>query len=272
MNRKMNDLTRSERHLRLLVLFFCVAYSSYSARLYGQSPPTGATQTYTTNFPLTESAISESGKWIDGGTVGLDWSNVSTTAGLAFGTEDGSGGTNDSTAVLTGTWANTQMACATVSLTLSTPPSNPPYEEVELRLLTTITAHSITGYEITFEASAASNAYIQIVRWNGPLNSYDVLGDGIFAGGVNGPGIKHGDKLCAWTQAGTINFSINGTVPTYGGAPYSITDTKYTSGSPGIGFFCGGDGCTDSGYGFSSFTGSSFGKVAAPASHRVVVF
>ena len=38
-----------------------------------------AARTYTTNFPLTENPISEAGNWINGGSVGFDWSNVSTT-------------------------------------------------------------------------------------------------------------------------------------------------------------------------------------------------
>ena len=32
--------------------------------------------TYTTTFPLTENPISQSGHWINGGTVGFDWCNV----------------------------------------------------------------------------------------------------------------------------------------------------------------------------------------------------
>ena len=38
---------------------------------------------YTTNFPLTENPISESGKWINGGVAG--WLNVRTTPGHVFG-------------------------------------------------------------------------------------------------------------------------------------------------------------------------------------------
>ena len=41
---------------------------------------------YTTNFPLTENPISE-GKWINGNDTGLDWANVRSTVGRAFGTE-----------------------------------------------------------------------------------------------------------------------------------------------------------------------------------------
>src|SRR5258705_8339267 len=46
--------------------------------------------------------------------------------------------------------------------------SNPTYEEVELRLRTTVTNHSITGYEINFRCTSDASRYVQIVRWNGP--------------------------------------------------------------------------------------------------------
>ena len=46
------------------------------------------------------------------------------------------------------------------------------FEEVELRLRTTITPHSITGYEVNCSVSTnSSNNYLQIVRWNGALGS-----------------------------------------------------------------------------------------------------
>ncbi len=111
--------------------------------------------TYSTSFPLTENPISESGKWINGAATGLDWTNVRTTPGLAFGTETGSINYNDATAVLAGTWGSTQTAQATVAVSSASSASGV-FEEVELRLRTTITAHSITGYEINCSVSTAS--------------------------------------------------------------------------------------------------------------------
>jgi len=52
--------------------------------------PAAATRkhgTYTTEFRLTESPISEGGNWINGKAAGLDWSDVATVTGLAFGVE-----------------------------------------------------------------------------------------------------------------------------------------------------------------------------------------
>jgi hypothetical protein len=71
-------------------------------------------KSYTTSFLLTENPISEGGNWINGKAVGLDWANVQTTPGLAFGTETGSGGYDDSTALLTGSWGADQHVKATI--------------------------------------------------------------------------------------------------------------------------------------------------------------
>ena len=40
-------------------------------------------------------------RWDDG----VDWHNIRTTTGLAFGTQDGTTNYNDSVAILNGTWA-----------------------------------------------------------------------------------------------------------------------------------------------------------------------
>jgi len=125
---------------------------------------TGTGNNYTTNFPLSENPISEGGKWINGRTNGLDWADVSTTTGKAYGTESGSGGYDDSTAILTGNWGPDQTAQATVFA------SQGFVGEVELRLRSAITAHRNTGYEINF-----SSGYCQVVRWEGPLGSFTML-------------------------------------------------------------------------------------------------
>ena len=58
--------------------------------------------TYSTNFAGTENPISEGGRWINGGVAGLDWANVRTTPGLAFGTQTGLIEYNDAAALLSG--------------------------------------------------------------------------------------------------------------------------------------------------------------------------
>ena len=97
--------------------------------------------TYTTNFPLTENPISEGGHWINGKTVGLDWTNIRTTPGLAFGTESASSSNlDDSTALLSGTWGPNQTVTAVLHLV---PPAT--QAETEIRLRSSLSAHSCTG-------------------------------------------------------------------------------------------------------------------------------
>lgn len=171
-----------------LILAIALAVCSWVTQSMNVMPiaffPTETHRTYTTNFPLKETPISEGSNWANGGSVGFDWTNVSTTTGLAIGTESGTNGYDDSTAVLTGRWGATQTAQATVHTVNQ---KRGIFQEVELRLRTTITAHSITGYEINFRCSPAANAYTQIVRWNGPINSFTILISSA------GPGLKDGD-------------------------------------------------------------------------------
>lgn len=189
-------------------------------------PLTASAQSYTTTFPLTENPISESGNWINGGVTGLDWGNVRTTTNLAFGasTSVGCPGTNtacnDPSAALSGTWASNQGAFATIFVdpTLGTNP----YHEVELRLRMTITAHSITGYEINCNVSGQN--YFQIVRWNGPLGNFTQLAS-------LGQGCVNGDVIRATAIGNVITGYKNGV------QQVQVTDSTYSGGSPGMGFF-----------------------------------
>jgi hypothetical protein len=217
--------------------------------------------TYSTNFPLAENPISEGGRWINGGTTGLNWTNVRTTSGFAYGTQSGSGGYDDATAVLTGSWGPNQTAQATVAVK-SASGSSGVFEEVELRLRTTITANSITGYEINCSISTNSN-YVQIVRWNGPLGSFTEL-DGRAYHCVNG------DVLKATISGSTITAYLNGT------SLFSVTDSTFSTGSPGIGFYLQGTSGVNANYGFSSFTATdgtttqqNFTLSATPSSQTV---
>jgi hypothetical protein len=198
-------------------------------------------QSYTTNFPLPETSLSEAGRWINGGTAGLDWDNVQTQVNFAQGTSP-TGKFTDSTAVLAGTWAADQSAEATVRIrTVNLVCCH----EVELRLRTTILPHSITGYEINCSV-AKGQPYIEIVRWNGALNNFT------YVARRNGTGCADGDVLKATIVAGTITVFKNEAEILRG------ADNNYASGAPGIGFYE-----TDKNvgyYGFSSFTASQDGK------------
>ena len=192
--------------------------------------------TYTTNFPLTENPISEGGRWINGGTTGLDWTDVVTTTGFAYGTEV-NGNYSDATAILTGTWPANQYAQATVYWN---PNGNEPVPEVELRLRSAISAHVNRGYEIT-----VGGGYLIIVRWNGPFQSFNYL--------LNASGSQYtpktGDVIRATIVGNTITAYKNGV------QMGQATDGTWTDGAPGMGFNSGAKGGTyDNTYGFTSFT------------------
>ena len=170
----------------------------------------------------------------------MDWDNVQTATNFAFGTLP-NGRYTDPTAVLAGTWGADQMAEATVRIKRV---NTDCCQEVELRLRTTIVAHSITGYEINCSVATGS-PYIEIVRWNGPINSFDYVARKRVAGCADG------DVLRATIAGSTITVYKNGAQVLQG------TDTNYAGGAPGIGFYE-----TDSNvanYGFSGFTASSVG-------------
>jgi hypothetical protein len=203
-------------------------------------------RSYTTTFPLTENPISEGGNWINGGTVGLDWTNVSTTPGLAIGHEVGALFT-DATALLTGTWGPNQQVSATVH---SVNQNDGCYQEVELRLRSALSAHVSTGYEVMFKASQTSQAYVAIARWNGALGNFTQLGV------QNGAqyGVKTGDVVMATIVGNVITAYKNGV------QVLQVTDNTFTSGAPGMGFNLDNGpsypGCsgTNGDYGFTSLT------------------
>ena len=144
----------------------------------------------------------------------------------------------DSTAVLSGSWGPNQTAQATVFVT--TPPPSYAFEEVEVRLRTTITPNSITGYEINCSVSTdPQKSYMQLVRWNGPLGSFTVL-KGVTAHAVSG------DILKATINGSTITAYLNGN------QMFQYNDSTFTSGSPGIGFYLQGATGVNANYGFSS--------------------
>ena len=223
--------------------------SSQSAPFTANTSASGSGSGYTTNFSLTENPISEGGRWINGRTNGIDWSDVSTTPGLAIGHQTGASYT-DATALLTGTWAPDQSATATV---YTVNQNDACYQEVELRLRSSISARSNKGYEIGFKMSQTAAAYLIIVRWNGPVGSFDYL--------YNATGsqfaIRNGDVVKAEIAGNVIKAYVNGVQKAQVDIT-SIGGTTYTSGSPGMGFNLENapSGCsgTNGNYGFKNFT------------------
>ena len=203
-------------------------------------------QTYTTNFPLTEDPISEGGKWINAGVVGLDWSNVRTTPGFAFGTNSGTVAFADSWALLAGTWGSDQIVQAAIK------DQNPAdlagcFQDIELVLRGNLSAHSATGYEITVRATDDANSYLLIARWNGLLGKFTVLEQ--LSGSAYG--VKTGDVFKATMVGNVITAYINGVQKA------KVTDNRYATGHPGMGFYrgiqasCSG---TNADYGYTNYT------------------
>ena len=214
---------------------------------------TAGVHSYSTTFQKTENPLGESGKWIVGHTAGASlWGNVQTESGAAYGVDEPTA-FGDPTAILAGTWGPTQTATATVKINQT--PTNKCCHEVELRLRTTISHNSITGYEAYCSVMPAER-YCHIARWNGPNGSY-----WNFETGSSATYLKDGDVLTATASGANptiITLSINGaqvlraadTGAAGGGfGAYG----PWTSGSPGIGFFDNYDSDWKT-FGLSSFS------------------
>jgi hypothetical protein len=197
---------------------------------------------YTTSFPLMENPISENGNWINGMVVGLDWSNVASSYGMACGTQTGNGSGlgeySDSTALLTGAWGSNQTVRATVKVVAVDSGSD---EEIELRLRQSLSPHSCTGYEVTFSINPGL-PYVQVVRWNGPLGNYTYVNENDYTDYA-----QNGDMVEATIVGSTISVYKNGKLL------FTCADSTYSSGSPGMGFFLFGQGAAST-YGFSYFS------------------
>jgi hypothetical protein len=227
--------------------------SAWSQSISVTTLPQSDSQTYATTFPVAESPISEGGRWINGKTVGFDWSDVLTTPGLAFGTQTGSDGFDDSIAMLQGNWGPDQSAMATVQTGKQQDSSV--IKEVEILLRWAISAHSATGYEIDF---STTGQYVQIVRWDGPLGNFTYLESRPLP-----KRLRDGDVVKA-TIVGQIITAFVNDVPVA-----EASDSTYAGGSPGMGFYLQGtDASAD--FGFTSYvataqTGPSWAHVQSTA-------
>jgi hypothetical protein len=206
---------------------------------------------YSTNFPLAENPISDGGQWSNGQANGLDWANVRTIPGLAFGTEIGGSRPepqkyDDSTALLKGVWGPNQTVQATVH-SVNQNQDGRVWEEVELRLRSSLSPHHCTGYEIMFRCSKTPQAYCNIARWEGPLGKFTYLKQ------TEGSeyGVKNGDTVKATMIGNVITVYINGE------QIVQVTDDKFTRGNPGMGFFTDGAKGMNHDFGFSSFMATS---------------
>ena len=219
-------------------------------------------RSYRTRFDRDEQPLSEGGIWINGKTDGIDWADVLTKDGLAYGSvtrmavaerrvEQGNlnpssgegsipeGDYDDPTAVLTGAWGKNQHGKGTV---FSKKPTAEYFQEVEIRLRSAIAPHLCTGYEVFWRCLKTDEGYAEIVRWNGKVGDFTSLKKLIGAQ----YGVEDGDVVEATIRGNVLKGFINGV------EVISATDDAFATGSPGIGFnfFVGN---TNVDHGFTSF-------------------
>ena len=212
--------------------------------------PTAAAEDYFTSFDIAENPLSENGKWVNGQSTGLSWSNVQTASGNAFGARlvdsNGVGRYSDPIAHLSASFiafnAN-QYAQATVHRV-------PGYEnardghEIELLLRFEITANNARGYEVLW----ADHGPIVLVRWNGPGGNYTELA----STDASYPPAVDGDVLRAEIGSDNrVRVYRNGILALTGPA-----DSTFSTGQPGIGFWPT-PGSTLSSYGWKDFRAGS---------------
>jgi hypothetical protein len=189
---------------------------------------------YRTTFTASENPISQGGSWYNGADDGIDWCNVQASIGYAWGVGPCSVEFADPTAILKGAWGPDQTVQATARIGKVNPSY---YQEIELRLRTTVRAHNISGYEVNF---GVSHPYLEIVRWNGPLADFTYLGPTCkypsVCGRVTGFTIHNGDVAKATISGSEIRVYVNGVLRA------AATDSTFTAGNPGIGYNYGCDG------------------------------
>jgi hypothetical protein len=170
---------------------------------------------YETFFTGVEDPLSEGGMWSN---HGLDWTRVEKKEGMAAGTQGGDGGYDDSYATLSG-FPPDQSARAVLQIREGMDQSCT--HEVELHLRWSDAPHIARGYEINL----GLGSYLQIIRWNGAIGDFTELAS------VWLPPVKDGDIFRATAVGNVITGYING-IPLV-----QVTDSTFSAGNPGIGFF-----------------------------------
>jgi hypothetical protein len=226
--------------LILLIPAMPIAQETVAAR-----PESKPVKSYSTRFQHDEDPISEGGKWVNGTKDGIDWFNVVTKNGVAHGTPT-KGAYTDPTALLTGDWGKNQKVKAKV---FSRNQTEKYYQEVEIRLRSTLTPHRCTGYEVFWRCLKTPKAYVEIVRWNGKVADWTSLKK------LSGEqyGVKNGDLVEATITDNVIKGFVNGV------EVISVTDDTYKEGSPGMGFNYGVDN-TNADFGFTSYEVNTYNE------------
>jgi hypothetical protein len=206
---------------------------------------------YTTDFPITENPISEGGKWLNGATTGVDWADVQTASNKASGTGPQNAGAKqfaDPTAVLSSTWPSDQYAQAVVSAGSL---GGNCCKEVELAMRASVSAHSITGYFMDCSLIDGYN-YMEFGTYNGPLNDFSTLARTTAFHCVDG------DVLTMTASGNVITVYRNGT------QVLQATDSTFSTGSPGVGFYNSADS-TWTNFGLKNFVAGRLSSTVGAA-------
>ncbi len=201
------------------------------------------TGSYSTQFAGTENPLSEGGVWTNGGTTGLDWTNVQKTPGLAYATT--ASGYQDSIACLSGYPADMSSRAIVRRGSIGAGESH----EIELLHRFKISAHNARGYEVLVN----NDGGYQFMRWNGAMGDFTELSG---VGGVSGNGtltVRDGDEIRVDMIGNMLSLYQNGVFV----ASVDITRTAgavWTDGSPGIGFDKSAGSGTYDAFAWKSFT------------------
>lgn len=175
---------------------------------------------YSTSFAATENPISESGRWKNGRAVGLDWNDMQTGSGNAYGTAFSPAAYDDDIACLS-CFAAAHFVEGVIYRAAGYNPSQP--HEIELLVRFQITAHNARGKEILINSQGGN----EIVRWNGRLGDFTLLS----ASGIGTGTPVNGDVIRVEVRGNSIIVKKNGT------QALSATDSTWTNGNPGMGVF-----------------------------------
>jgi hypothetical protein len=222
-----------------------------------------ASSSYTTNFPLSERPLSEGGTWhhLDP-TLTVVKTEVLSGVHVAHGTQNGSGGFDDSSAYLQGFGLNHSIQG---TVWISPAISSSPNREIELLLRwsddnvqrsTPYGPTSADGYEMNINQNGN---YLQLGRFKGALLA-----------SANPVPVPHTGDIFKAQIVAAPNGSAVITVFWNGVQRISYTDSAPpTRGNPGIGFYVDA-GAPNTQFGFSSITATNLSPApAAPTNLQI---
>lgn len=213
-------------------------------------PPVG-TGDFITNFSTVENPVSEGGKWDTGLGTGLKWTNPEVTVhGAVASTVPTPNRYDDCIAVLKKSFRVfvPNQFVQTVVYKVSGYTGNGGKHEVEMWVRGGITPNNAIGYECSMGTLTSFGTYAFCTRWDGAENTFTTLIDPANGMGsyTNAPtAIADGDVLRVEIVGNTITYKQNGITI------FTVTDTTYTSGNPGMGMWAV-DGAIIGNLGFKS--------------------